>query len=367
MATVVVSIICIAMIIVGGMTLSQGILTSADSTALSMEDISLREGDMRRTDLDAVGAAYLSWADLLQITVDNAGQTKLASFDKWDLIVDYYDSGGTCHIEWLPYTTGALGDNEWQKARIGLNGPVEFFEPDILNPEEELVILASLNPLPGDATTGNITIATPNGIYESISFWNPGYTLLNPHSENTTIDSTEYFQIKEATPADGPTMLMTTDGFIKNVPDRKVLYDENQPSRPARHVFPLTGVSEIPASTWTVYYRCRTWGDPKFPKKDNDVNFDIDILVRQSDGTIRTTIATNEADAYLGNEEAEVWVTKSGTYDFPGYTVVDDSDYLEIVYYGEVDSGGPQEGPGYMQIMIDDNTLPLADQTRIEG
>jgi len=272
------------------------------------------------------------------------------------------------YAKWLPYTTGVLGNDEWQKARIGFNGPTEFFEPGILNPEEEeLVILVKLNPLSGNATDGSITIATPNGVFDFISFSNLGYTLLSPHSENTTIANSDYFQMEEATPADGPAITETTDAFVKDESARKVLYDENQPSRLARHVFPLTGISEIPANTWTVYYRCRSWGDPEFPKANNDVNFNIDILIRKADGTVRTTIATDVAAAYLTEDETEVWVTKSATYDFPGYPIVNDSDYLEIIYYGEADLQGPQSGPGYLQIRIDDNTLPEADQTRIEG
>lgn len=365
MAIIVVCIMCIALIILGGMTLSQGILTSADTAALSVDMIGVREGEIMRTDVTALRAEYLSWSDLLRVTVDNNGQTKLSSFGKWDLIVHYYDDSGSYYSEWLPYTDGILGDNEWQKARICLNGQPEFFEPNLLNPGEELVILASVSPLPGDVTGGNTTITTPNGICESISFSSPGYTLLTPHSENMTIAGKEYYQLVESTSADGSAMTETTDAFDKNEVARKMLHDETQPSRLARHVFPLTGISEIPAETWSVYYRCRTWGDPKFPKKNDDVNFDIDILVRQSDGTLRTTIATNVADAYLTKDEAEIWLNKRATYDFPGYTVVDDSDYLEIVYYGETDSGGPQDGPGYMQIMIDDDTLAVSDQTRI--
>jgi len=365
MATAVVSIMCIVLIVLGGMTMSQGILTSADTAAFSVEEISVREGEIMRTELDTLRAAHLSWADLLRVTVDNSGQTKLASFSKWDVIVHYYDDGGIYYTEWLPYTEEAPGDNEWQKAILRLNGQPEFFEPDIMNPEEELVILAKLSPLPGDATTGDITIVTHNGIYDSISFNNPGYTLLTPHSENMTIAGTDYYELVEATPSDGGAVTETTDAFVKKEIARKMLHNESQPSRLAKHVFPLIGISEIPAATWTVYYRCRTWGDPKFPNKNDDVNFDIDILVRKADGTVRTTIATNEADAYLTKDEVEIWVTKSATYDFPGYTVVDDSDYLEIVYYGETDSGGPQDGPGYMQIRIDDNNLDESDQTRI--
>lgn len=344
--------------------MSQGILTSADSAALSVEEISLREGEMIRTDLDVLRAAQLSWSDLLRVTVANAGQTKLASFNKWDFIVHYND-GSSYHTKWLPYTDGSLGDNEWKKARIGLNGPIEFFEPGILNPQEELVILARLNPLPGHATSGNVTVAAPNGIYDSISFTVPVYTLLTPHSENTTIAGAAYYQLEEATPADGTAATFRAE-FAKNEAGRKILYNLNQPSRLAKHVFPLIGINQIPAAAWTVYYRCFVWGGGGFPRRDRDVRFNIDILIRKADGTLRATIATGVASAYIDNSEEGTWLTKNATYDFPGYTVADENDYLEIDYYGQTASG-PSGDSGYMQIIVDDNTLPAAEQTRIEA
>ena len=365
MATILVSIICIAMIVVGGMTLSQGILTSTDATALSVEEISVREGDITRTGLDAVRAAQLSWADLLRVTVVNTGQTKLASFDKWDFIVHYSDADGVYHTEWLPCTTGNLSINKWQKARIGLNGPIEFFEPGILNPGEELVMLARLSPLPGDNTTGDVTIATSNGVNDSISFANPGYTLLTPHSENTTLAGTRYYELAEATPADGTAAIFITS-FAKNEGGRKLLENENQPSRPAKQVFPLIGIDEIPAEIWTAYYRSYVWGGGSFPRKDSDVSFNIDILVRKADGTLRTTIASGVANAYVDKSEKGSWVTKSATYAFPGYRVVDENDYLEIDYYGETNLG-PSGESGYLQLSVDDNTLPADEQTRIEA
>ena len=169
MATAVVSIICIALIVLGGMTMSQGILSSADTTALSVEEISTREGEIMRTELTGVSAS-LPAANTLEVILENSGQTKLASFSKWDFIVHYQDGDGTNYTKWLPYADGASGDNEWQKAGIFLNGQPELFEPEIVNPEEELVILAKLNPLPGDGTIGDIIISTPNGIGESLSF-----------------------------------------------------------------------------------------------------------------------------------------------------------------------------------------------------
>ena len=125
---------------------------------------------------------------------------------------------------------------------------------------------------------------------DSISFSSLGYTLLTPHSENTTIAGTQYYELAEAAPADGAAMTETTDLFDAKEANRKMMHNENDPSRLARHVFSLTGISQIPAATWTVYYRCRTVGFSGI--QDNDVNFDIDILIRKADGTVRTTLAT---------------------------------------------------------------------------
>ena len=358
----IVTIFCIVLVVLGGMTMSQGFLSSADSSALSVQEINATEGEIKRTALTMVSATNLSWADLLRVRLENSGQTKLTSFSKWDVIVEYYDESGTYYTKWLPYVEGALGDNQWQKKGIYLNGGLEVFEPAVLNHGEEVVILAKLSPLPGAGTAVNTIVSSPNGIYNTVSFSSLGYTLLVPHSENATISRTAYFQLREGAFADGSAMTQTTGIFDMGEADRKMMYAENQPSRPARHVFSLLGVSEIPASTWTVYYRCRTW---EFNQINNsNVNFDIDILIRKLDGTVRTTIATDVADAYLASGEEETWLTKSATYDFPGYTVVDDNDYLEIIYYGETDANGPHD-PGYMQIRVDDDTLPEADQTRV--
>jgi hypothetical protein len=365
MAALVVSIICIAMIIVGGMTLSQGILTSADTAATSVHEISLREGEMMRTDLDVVRANQLTWSDLLRVTIRNSGQTKLYDFDKWDFIVRYADSSGVNHAEWLPYTDGVLGNNQWQKVRIGLNGPVEFFEPGILNPEEELVILAKLNPLPGGATTADVTVAALNGACNSLSFPEPGYTRLTPQSENVTIAGTKYYELVEAAPADGAAITSRAQ-FNRNESSRKILYNINQPSRAAKHIYPLIGISKIPAATWKVYYRCFTSGGGGFPRQNGDVRFNIDILVRKADGTLRTTLATGVASAYINQGEEGTWMAKNANYEFPGYGVADENDYLEIDYYGQT-ALGPDAASGYMQISIDDNTLSISEQTRIEA
>jgi hypothetical protein len=364
-AAAIVTIICIAMIVVGGMTLSQGILTSTDSAAISVESISVREGDIMRTDIEILRAAELTWGDDLRITVKNSGQTKLASYDKWDLIVTYEDGGGELHSSWLPYTTGAPANNEWEKAGIGLNGPYEYFEPGILNPGEEMVLLARLDPLPGDATNADISITTPNGVYKSFTLVNPGFLRLTPQAEYVTIGGIKYYELAEATPADGPAFTAGTI-FGDGETGRKLLYDNNDATRAARFVYPLTGIDQIATDNWTFTYHALASSSGVFPQTDTDVCFNVDIIIRQANGAIRQTITTGAASAFMTEAGINTWVTVTGSYVFPGYTVIDDSDYLEIVFYGQTESG-PSGSTGTLQINIDDKTLPAADQTRIEA
>jgi hypothetical protein len=365
MAAAFVTIICIAMIVVGGMTLSQGILTSADSAALSVETISVREGDIMRTDIDLVRAAQLSWGDDLRITVKNIGQTKLASYDKWDLIATYETSDSTMHSTWLPYTTSPLTDNEWIKARIGLDGPYEYFEPGILNPGEEMVILAKLTPPSDNTATGDISLAAPNGVYCSIPLITPGYLRLTPQSEIITLGGTKYYELVEGAPADGFTHSMETE-FSSGEAGRKLLHDTTDVTRSASFIYPLLGISQIPSDNWTVNYHCLVSGGGAFPQSDDDTSFSIAIVVRQANGNIRETITANAASVFVPMSAAGSWTTITGSYQFPDYIVIDSSDYLEIDFYAQTNLG-PDSGTGTMQISIDDNSLPVEDQTRIEA
>ena len=169
METAIVSIICIALIVFGGMTMSQGFLTSVDASTAGLEEIGHRDETAIRTGLDAAGSS-MPGADTLEIALENTGQIKLADFDKWDVIVQYYDGSGDYHTEWLPYTAGTPGDNEWEVVSIELEGVAEIFEPDVLNPGETINLRAQLNPPAGAGTTNMVVISTPGGITVSTYF-----------------------------------------------------------------------------------------------------------------------------------------------------------------------------------------------------
>jgi hypothetical protein len=161
---------------------------------------------------------------------------------------------------------------------------------------------------------------------------------LYAHAETTTIGGVNYY-LHKLSSADGPGI--TLPQSIAST-GRKLA---------GKFVYQLTGVSSIPVSTWIIYYRAYTGG--------GTVHCDVGILIRKSDGTIRETKATNVANsANLGT----AYSTVSGTYSWTAYTVVDPTDYLEIDYYFEVTIKASGKS-AYLR--IDDNTLAIADQTKI--
>jgi len=169
METIIVSIICIALVVFGGMAMSQGFMTSVDASATGLGEIGQRDEAMIRTDLSAVSASLPS-NNTLELILENTGQVKLANFEKWDIIVQYYDSTGNYYTEWLPYTETTLGNNEWELAWIHLDGETEVFEPNVLNPKEQIMIRAQLSPAVGSNSTNMVVVATPSGITASAQF-----------------------------------------------------------------------------------------------------------------------------------------------------------------------------------------------------
>ena len=55
-------------------------------------------------------------------------------------------------------------------AWIRLNGALEIFEPNVLNPEEQIMIRAQLNPSAGAGTTNMVVVSTHSGIMASTYF-----------------------------------------------------------------------------------------------------------------------------------------------------------------------------------------------------
>lgn len=172
MDTVIVSIICIVLVVFGGMTMAQGFFSSVDSSTLGWDAMEARDGNIMRTEMAVVSTAMPS-ASRLEVTLRNDGQTKLGDFDDWDLIVQYYDGSGQYYVKWLPYTSGVPGNDEWTVSGIYLDAgsaTAEVFETGIVNPGEEMVIRAELSPSAGADTTNLVVVSTSNGISATTTF-----------------------------------------------------------------------------------------------------------------------------------------------------------------------------------------------------
>ena len=172
METVLISIICIALVMFGGMTMSQGFMTSVDTSTAGLSEISDRTEILTRTELTPISTniTLVAGADPLEIVLENTGQTKMVDFDQWDVIVQYYDDSADYQIEWLPYDETGAGTYEWEVGWIRLNGQAETFEPNVLNPGEQIMLKTWLDPSVGANTTNMVVISTPTGITSSTYF-----------------------------------------------------------------------------------------------------------------------------------------------------------------------------------------------------
>ena len=118
--------------------------------------------------MSPVETQTISDGAMVEVMLRNDGDTKLADFDQWDVILQYTADDGS-HTAWYPYVEPAffgLWQNKWTYHSI----LSDAFDPDILNPGEEVVIRVSVLPAVATGTTNQVVIATPNGIAASTVF-----------------------------------------------------------------------------------------------------------------------------------------------------------------------------------------------------
>ena len=164
METPLISLVCIAILVVGTVTMAVSSFQAASTVTEALKEMENQAADIRLTEIDAVDNMDVGDADIL-LTVENDGQTNLAQFPKWDLIA-YYDNGGADYLTYLEYTASSSpGSNQWTVQGIYLpNNNPEAWDPDILNPGEKMVLLIGLNPQLSSESSGRITVSTPNGV-----------------------------------------------------------------------------------------------------------------------------------------------------------------------------------------------------------
>ncbi len=172
MENVLVAICCIALILFGAMTIAQSSLSSTDTVAVAWKEMEKTSGEIARTKISSLGATT-SDGITIDMTLENTGEIKLEDFEKWDVILQYYDISDNYLIKRLSYTSGALGNDEWTVEGLYLDASessAEVFESGIFNPDEEMKVRMQVNPVVGTPNANLVKVAAPNGVSTSAIF-----------------------------------------------------------------------------------------------------------------------------------------------------------------------------------------------------
>jgi archaellum component FlaF (FlaF/FlaG flagellin family) len=130
---------------------------------LSNAHIALSEqlADAEHTQLQLANATLLADGRTLSLHVYNSGSARLATYEHWDVIVNYLGENNP-QLQWLPYRTG------WQIESIYIDPTRNLHERHdvgILNPGETLAIQIELDEAVqlGETLTASITTANGQG------------------------------------------------------------------------------------------------------------------------------------------------------------------------------------------------------------
>jgi archaeal flagellar protein FlaF len=169
MESVITGVLIITLLLLTVLTVTHSYLSTQDALYRSWRDMESRLGERAHTSLTPVRAQTSGGGGTVEVTLRNDGQTKLADFAHWDMIVKY-DTGTQSLIEQLPYGSGV---NQWAPTAIlAGDGLAEVLDPGILNPDEQIVLRVLLSPAVGLGTRNAVTVVTPNGISASAVFTN---------------------------------------------------------------------------------------------------------------------------------------------------------------------------------------------------
>ncbi len=170
MEKIVASLIVMNTLFIGMLIVARSYTSSEGELLDSWREMRGRMEEMVETDLSPLSATTTDSGSTVEVTLKNEGDTKLADFKRWDVILHYYGSDDSYNVKWYPYGTGT---NQWTVAGIYLdaaNNVAEVYDPGILNPGEEAVIKVSVQPTVSSGTAVFFLAGTPNGISASISF-----------------------------------------------------------------------------------------------------------------------------------------------------------------------------------------------------
>lgn len=175
MSNAIVTLMTTAVVLTAVLALTQSAFKSASMLSESWVQMEERSATISRTEIQVVEVVTDTppWVD---ITIENSGQVSIRDFEAWDVIVQYYATDTAFHQLWLSPSTDAApppGDNQWAVVGLYLDASAsipEAFQPNILDPAEEMIIRIKLAPGADGNSNNQAVISTPNGISVSTPF-----------------------------------------------------------------------------------------------------------------------------------------------------------------------------------------------------
>jgi hypothetical protein len=153
-----------AMLLVSTVVMGRSSYSTFGELGDSWKAMEARAGQQARTQLTVTNVTHNS--PYVDVELRNDGSTRLAEFDRMDVVVEYTDSAPTFILAYIGYSDGALSQNTWSVQSISNDA----FEPGILNPGETLNMRIWLDPAAGSGTTNRLLIATELGVTISTTF-----------------------------------------------------------------------------------------------------------------------------------------------------------------------------------------------------
>ena len=162
MENIIITMACIALILIGTVSFANSSMSSIDEISNSWKQTEKISNEIRLTEITAISSQVYDNGSRAEVVVRNDGAVSLLNFSKWDVIMRY--QGGT--VKWIPYSASIPG---WTISGIYLNGKTEIYEPNIFNPMETMKLNIKLSPVLSDNTTNLVTIATNKGVRSVIT------------------------------------------------------------------------------------------------------------------------------------------------------------------------------------------------------
>ena len=140
-----------------------GVFTDMRDSWALLETRSTQRAD---TIITGPGSLSVQTVPKIRITLTNEGDIAVGRFGDWDVIFEIQQSPGLA-ITRLAHTTSSFpASNEWTVQGIYLDATAltgEIVDPGILNPGEEMIVLANPNPPFGGDRYGRVIFVTSNG------------------------------------------------------------------------------------------------------------------------------------------------------------------------------------------------------------